>query len=177
LSTIDHQTLPEPGSITTFTEGRAWCATQRRLALEAASGHDLSDKPNSYFLEMTKCFLFPNHHPWWGEALAWWYRFLPVGHDPDLSVMEVRVTARIPKGQKAPPPPPILELGPNERTNECEALGVVGHFLHQDMANLVEIQKGMKAAPSEKAFLRLARYQESNIQHFHNVYRRALHLD
>lgn len=169
--------LPAPGSITNFTEGRAWCATQRRLALEAQSGHDLSDKPNSYFLEMTKCFLFPNHHPWWGEALAWWYRFLPVGRDPDLSVMEVRVTARIPKGQKAPLPPPMLELGPDERTDECEALGVVGHILHQDMANLVEIQKGMKAAPPEKAFLTLARYQESNIQHFHNVYRRALHLD
>lgn len=169
--------LPEPGSIKTFTEGRAWCATQRRLALEAASGHDLSDKPNSYFLDMTKCFLFPNHHPWWGEALAWWYRFLPVGRDPDLSVMEVRVTARIPKGQKAPPPPPLLELGADERTDECEALGVVGHILHQDMANLVEIQKGMKAAPKDKAFLTLARYQESNIQHFHNVYRKALHLD
>lgn len=169
--------LPEPGSITSFTQGRAWCATQRRLALEAASGHDLSDKPNAYFLEMTKCFMFPNHHPWWGEALAWWYRFLPVGRDPNLSVMEVRVTARIPKGQAAPPPPPVLELGPDQRTDECEALGVVGHILHQDMSNLVEIQKGMKAAPKAKAFLTLARYQESNIQHFHNVYRKLLGLE
>lgn len=169
--------LPPPGLITTFTEGRAYCATQRRRAIEAASGHDLSEKPHSYFLEMTKCFLFPNHHPWWGEALAWWYRFLPVGRDPGMSTMEVRVTGRIPKGEKPPAPPLMLELGPDERTDECEALGVIGHILHQDMANLVEIQKGMKAAPREKAFLTLARYQESNIQHFHNVYRKALGLD
>jgi hypothetical protein len=91
--------------------------------------------------------------------------------------MEVRVTARIPKGQAAPPPPPVLELGPDDRTDECEALGVIGHILHQDMSNLVEIQKGMKAAPREKAFLTLARYQGSNIQHFHNVYRKLLGLE
>lgn len=144
--------LPEPGSIETFTQGRAWCAARRRLALEAASGYDLSNKPNAYFLEMTKCFMFPNHRPWWGGALAWWYRFLPVGRDPDMSVMEVRVKARIPKGQVAPPPPPIIELGPDERTDECEALGVVGHILHQDMSNLVEFQKGMKAAPKARHF-------------------------
>lgn len=168
--------LPDPGTITSYTEARAWCARQRRLVIEKESGYDLSDKPNSYFLEMTKCFLFPNHHPWWGEALAWWYRFLPVGRDPGLSIMEVRVTARIPRGQTPPPPPPMIDIGPDERTDECEALGVVGHILHQDMANLVEIQKGMKTAPKEKAFLTLARYQESNIQHFHNVYSKMLGL-
>lgn len=167
--------LPPEGSIKTFSEGRAWCATQRRLLLEKESGHDLSDKPHSYFLDMTKCFVFPNHHPWWGEALPWWYRFLPVGRDPDLSMMEVRITARKPKNG-TPPAPLKIDLGPDERTCDCEALGVVGHILHQDMSNLVEIQKGLKTAPKERAFLTLARYQESNIRHFHNVYNKLLGL-
>ena len=51
--------LPSADKIKTTPEARAWCATQRRLVLEAQSGHDLSDKPHSYFLDMTKCFVFP----------------------------------------------------------------------------------------------------------------------
>ena len=91
-------------------------------------------------------------------------------------MMEVRITAPIPKGQKAPAPPTPIDLGPDDRTSDCEALGVVGHILHQDMSNLVEIQKGLKAAKPDKAYMTLARYQESNIQHFHNVYSSLLGL-
>lgn len=168
--------IPSFEDIRTVAQAREWCAVQRRQAIEAECGHDLSDRPNSYFLDMAKAFIFPNHHPWWGEALAWWYRFLPVGRDPDLSTMEVRITARVPKGQSAPPPPTPIDLGPDDLTSECEALGVVGHILNQDMSNLVEIQKGLKAAKPEKAFMTLARYQESNIRHFHNVYGKLLGL-
>ncbi|MCW1383617.1 hypothetical protein OLX02_12380 [Novosphingobium sp. KCTC 2891] len=68
--------LPSPESIETSAQARAWCATQRRLQIEAQTGEDLSDKTHSYFLDMAKCFVFPIHHPWWGEALTWWYRLL-----------------------------------------------------------------------------------------------------
>jgi phenylpropionate dioxygenase-like ring-hydroxylating dioxygenase large terminal subunit len=165
---------PSPSSVTTVAEARAYCANERRKMIEAESGQTLADKPTSYFLDMTKCFVFPNHHPWWGEALPWWYRFLPVGDDPNMSMMEVRITAPVPKGKARPPAATPIDLGPDDRTSDCAALGVVGYILDQDMSNLVEIQKGLKAAKPGRAFMTLARYQESNIQHFHNVYNRAL---
>ncbi|MQP68610.1 Rieske 2Fe-2S domain-containing protein [Niveispirillum sp. SYP-B3756] len=167
---------PAPGEVTTVAEARAYCADQRRRKIEAETGLDLGAKPVSYFLDMTKCFVFPNHHPWWGEALPWWYRFMPVGDDPGMSMMEVRITAPVPKGAPRPATATPIDLGPDDRTSECEALGVVGYILDQDMSNLVEIQKGLKAAKPGKDFMTLARYQESNIQHFHNVYNRLLGL-
>jgi hypothetical protein len=53
---------------------------------------------------------------------------------------------------------------------------VLGYILDQDMSNLVEVQKGLKAAKPARAFMTLGRYQECNIQHFHNVYAQALGL-
>jgi hypothetical protein len=171
--------LPTPpdGRGRTMADARQYAADERRKQIEAETGADLSQASNAYLLDMAKHFVFPNHHPWWGEALPWWYRFLPIGGDPDQSMMEIRVTARVPKGKPRPQTAEPIDIDFDERAADYEdRLGVLGYIMDQDISNLVEIQKGFKAAKPERAFLTLARYQESNIQHFHEVYNQALGL-
>ena len=141
------------------------------------SGKDFSGQPSSYFLEMAKFFLFPNHHPWWGEAIPWWYRFLPYGDDPDTSVMELRVHMPLPLNGPAPESAKCVEVDFDEAVASYTQLGVTGYIVDQDMANVAEIQKGMKAAKKSRAFLSLGRYQEQNIQHFHVTYNKLMGIE
>jgi hypothetical protein len=55
-------------------------------------------------------------------------------------------------------------------------MGVAGYIVDQDISNLLEIQKGVKAAAEGRAYMTLGRYQEQNIQHFHYVYNKLLGL-
>lgn len=171
--------LPAPpsGRGRTVADARRYAADARRKQIEAVTGEDLSQVSNAYLLDMAKYFVFPNHHPWWGEALPWWYRFLPIGDDPDQSMMEIRVTARVPDAAPRPASATPIDIDFDERAADYEdRLGVLGYIVDQDIANLIEIQRGFKAAKPDMAFLTLARYQECNIQHFHEVYDRLLGL-
>ncbi len=168
--------LPPEGSIKTITEARHHCAMERKKAIKATYGLDLSERPDSHVLEMTKFFLFPNHHPWWGDALPWWYRFMPYGDDPECGVMEIRVTAPLPPDRKRPPAPKPIDIDFDTKCVDVPEMGVAGYIVDQDISNLVEVQKGVKTAVEGRAYMTLARYQEQNIQHFHYVYNRLLGL-
>lgn len=171
--------LPAEGTINTIDEARTWCADAKRTFLKETYGKDYTDAPDTMILEMTKCFVFPNHHPWWGEALPWWYRFTPYGTDPEKSVMEVRVTAPIPEDGRDYPkgPPPVIDIDFDTRTCDVPELGAAGIILDQDMQNMEAVQKGIKSTPADRRFMTLANYQESNIRHFHHLYNRLLGLD
>src|SRR3546814_2645963 len=121
---------------------------------------------------MAKYFLFPNHHPWWGEGLPWWYNFTPIGNDPDKSLMEVRVLRPIPASGERPPVPEAIELDFDEIASNRPELGSLGHIIDQDLANMTAVQQGFKAAADDAAYLTLSRYQEAKIRHFHEVYDR-----
>ena len=171
--------LPREGTINTIDEARAWCADAKRRFIKETYGKDYADAPDTMILEMTKCFVFPNHHPWWGEAIPWWYRFLPYGTDPDKSIMEVRVTAPIPEDGRDYPkgPPPVINIDFDTRTCDVPELGTAGTILDQDMQNMEAVQQGLKTAPPGREFMTLATYQESNIRHFHHVYNMMLGLN
>jgi phenylpropionate dioxygenase-like ring-hydroxylating dioxygenase large terminal subunit len=168
--------LPPNGSIDTVTTARRYCANERKKLIKGIYGVDLSERPDSYVLEMAKFFLFPNHHPWWGEALPWWYRFTPFGDDPEAGIMEIRVTAPLPPNGKRPPTATPIDVDFDTRCVDIPEMGVAGYIVDQDISNLVEVQRGVKAAPEHRAFMTLGRYQEKNIQHFHHVYNALLGL-
>lgn len=171
--------LPKEGTINTAQEARKWCADAKRKFLKETYGRDYSDSPDSMILEMTKCFIFPNHHPWWGEALPWWYRFLPYGNDPDKSVMEVRVLAPMPDDGRDYPkgPPPVFNIDFDTSTKDVPELGAAGIILNQDMQNMEAVQQGIKTTAPGRSFMTLGEYQESNIRHFHHVYNKILGID
>jgi len=164
--------LPEDKTITTVAEARRYIADERIKAIKAASGVDFSDRSVGYLIDMVKSFVFPNHHPWWGEGLPWWYRFLPLGDDPEACIMEVRITQPVPKEGKRPAPAAPIDIDFDEKCGDY--VGTPGKIIDQDIFNLLAVQKGMKAARPGMEFATLARYQESNIQHFHRVYNKTL---
>ena len=163
--------------MTSVAEARAYVANWRAKAIKDTCGRDFSALGTPYLIDMIKAFMFPNFHPWWGEGLPWWYRFRPCGDDAGMSIMEVRVTQPNPVDGPIPATTTPIDIGPDERCSDFPELGAAGKIIDQDIANLVEIQKGLHAAKPGADFMTLARYEESNIQHFHRAYNKLLGLD
>jgi hypothetical protein len=53
----------------------------------------------------------------------------------------------------------------------------MGHIIDQDLANMLAVQQGFKAAAPGTAYMTLANNHEAKIRHFHEVYDRLLGLD
>lgn len=172
------QELPQPPEDRGLTavDARRYAAEAKRALMAAAGGIDLSREPLSYFLDMAKYFMFPNHHPWWGEGLPWWYNFTPIGEDPNKSQMEVRILLPIPASGERPPVPEPIVLDFDEKGADNPALGAMGHIIDQDLANMTAVQQGFKAAPKGTDYLTLSRYQEAKIRRFHEIYDEKLGL-
>jgi phenylpropionate dioxygenase-like ring-hydroxylating dioxygenase large terminal subunit len=172
--------LPPPpeGRGETPVDARAYAAEMQRARLEANTGKDWSKEPVSFFIDMAKYFLFPNHHPWWGESLPWWYNFKPLGRNPDTSQMEIRVLTPIPANGEHPPVPEPYHVKLGERAEEkFPELGSTAHLLDQDLVNMYAVQLGFKAAAPGAAYLTLSNYHEAKIRRFHEIYDRLLGLE
>lgn len=168
--------LPPEDRGNTPEDARLYAAEQQRIRLEANTGKDWSSQPVSYFLDMAKYFMYPNHHPWWGEGLPWWYKFTPYGRDPDKSVMEYRMLLPIPKDGKRPEVPEAIIINFGEKAEDNPALGTTGHIVDQDMSNMNAVQRGFKAAATGAAYMTLSHYQEAKIRRFHEIYDQRLGL-
>lgn len=169
--------LPPEGRGLTAEDARKYAAQAKRDQLEKLTGRDYSHQTVSYMIDMGKYFLFPNHHPWWGEGLPWWYNFKPLGEDPNSSEMEIRILLPIPADGKRPPLPEPIRVDFDEKAADNPLLGAVGHIIDQDLANMNAVQLGFKAAPPEQAFLTTAVYQEAKIRRFHEIYDQKLGLE
>lgn len=158
--------------------GRADLAEWRRQMLAQQFGRDFSQLSDAELLDSIQYLMFPNFCPWYGEGLPLAYQFLPLGDDPNESVMDIRLLLPVP-GDDAPRPPsaPIIELGFDDRFDAAPGFGILSHIFDQDMTNLPNIQAGMRSASGRHAHATLGRYQESRIQHFHNTLDRYLGLD
>jgi len=164
----------DPGS---SLSGRAQVAEWRRRTMGAALGRDFSRCSDAAMLDSIQYFMFPNFCPWWGEGLPLVYQFLPLGDNPNESVMEVRLTAPVPGGgAPRPPSAPVKHLGFDDRFHAAPEIGILSHIFDQDMANLPRIQAAIRSAPPDKAHITLGRYQEQRIQHFHEVLEEVLGL-
>lgn len=158
-------------------ELRSFAASIRRKELASMFGKDFDDMPNAQVIDAVKYFMFPNFHPWWGEGVPLWYRFLPVSRDPNECVMEVRLLLPLPESGECPPPAEVIEVDYSQSCTEIEALAFLGHIFDQDMGNIEHVQAGIKAAPEHLAASTLARHQEGSITHFHEVYGKRLDLE
>lgn len=158
-------------------ELRRFAAKLRREELANQCGRSFDGLPNSQMIDAVKYFMFPNFHPWWGEGVPLWYRFLPISRDPNECLMEVRLLAPPLASGQRPPPAKVVEVGFDQRCSEIPALSFLGHIFDQDMGNLEHVQAGIKAAPKRLATPMLARTQEASITHFHEVYGERMKLD
>jgi len=164
-------TLPE---ITSGTTGRAEVAEWRRQMMGQAFGVDFSHCSDSYMLDATQYFMFPNFWPWFGEGLPLTYQFTPYGSDPNECVMEVRLTLPVPPSGPRPPAAELIDLDFDTPCSSVPALGIMASVFDQDFSNLPQVQIGLRSTRDGSATVTLGRYQESRIQAFHDMLDRKI---
>ena len=157
---------------------RGGLANWRREVMGQALGRDLSERSDSEFVDTVQYYMFPNFFPWFGEGLPLVYQFLPYGDNPNESVMNVRLTSPLPGNGVCPPPVQINHLDFGDFfCDKAPEFGPLGYIFDQDLSNLPNIQTGLRPANPSHAKNTLGRYQESRIQHFHNVLAKTLGLE
>jgi hypothetical protein len=139
-------------------------ADQRRALLERQFGVDTASVSDCEAIDTIQYFLFPNMAVWAGYNSFICYRWLPNGHDPDSSWMDVMLLAPVGPDRPRPATAKPTVLAPQQAWSEAKALGGLGHVFDQDTANIAALQRGLKA--SKKPGVTLAHYQESRIRHF-----------
>jgi phenylpropionate dioxygenase-like ring-hydroxylating dioxygenase large terminal subunit len=153
-----------PGMKLTVEDGataRASMGAHNRQRFAELFGRDLDMASDAEVQDAFTYNVFPNFSPWGGFQPTVVYRWRP-WPDQDHTLMEVRLLGRLKPGEEAPVPE-MLFLEPHE--SFAGPLGQLGTVLEQDMVNLPQVQAGMKASKTRK--VRLSRYQESRIRHFH----------
>ena len=164
--------LPDIDAMEDF--GRREVAAWRRDSMRTLMGVDLSGLCDAEMLDSIQYAMFPNFGPWLGEGLPLMYQFLPLGDDPNESLFTVRLLAPIPDDGARPPCPPMTYLDFDEFFESLPEWGRIAHVFDQDMANLPNIQRGMRSAASERAQLHLGRYQEQRIALMHEFVERCI---
>ena len=153
-------TVPEGQS------ARAALGAALRQSYTQQTGHDHADATDAELLDALVYNVFPNFAPWGGFMPNIVYRWLP-GKTPDTCIMEVRVLARVKKGEPIPRGVPRNVLRLDQKWTEARELGGLGDVFEQDMENLPYVQDGLHA--SKTGTIQLANYQEIRLRHFHRT--------
>jgi len=158
--------LPEPDN---EQPGREQAADWLRRTWEATYGRS-NPAPDSIFLDSCLYFLYPHFCIWMSEATPLIYQFLPHETDPNLSYFDVRLLMPWPSGEERPPSAPAKEISADETiADEAPEFKMLAYIFDQDMSNLPRVQRGFHAVNPKAPFIRLGRYQESLIQHWHEL--------
>lgn len=158
----------------TVADARDYAAKATAQKYYEASGVDFRDRSISYLVDMHQWFSFPAFFPWWGEGLPWWYNFTPLGDSPDECVMEIRLLQPNPTDGSPPPVAKTVWIDFDQQGRDFPETGQVGYIMDEDMENMEEVHKGMKATDPLVARPILATEQEIRIKHFHEAYIRAM---
>ncbi len=168
--------LPAPpaGRGDTVADARQYAGGVIAEKYKEASGRDYSDRSISYLVDMHQWYSFPAFYPWWGEGLSWWYNFTPLGESPDECIMEIRLLLPKPLEGPAPALPDTVWVDFDEQGRDYPEAGHPGFLMDEDMDNMEEVHRGMKATDPSVARPVLATKQEIRIRHFHEAYMRAM---
>lgn len=162
----DSSADPYAVSVPEGQSARATLGAALRELYAQQSGHDHDHATDAELLDALVYNVFPNFAPWGGFMPNIVYRWRP-GRTPDTCLMEVRILARVKKGQPVPRGVPMHLLGPDEPWTAAAELGGLGAVFEQDMGNLPFVQEGLHASKNGK--VQLANYQEIRIRQFHET--------
>jgi len=158
--------MPEPDN---NRPGREQAADWLRRAWESTYKRS-NPAPDSVFLDSCLYFLYPHFCIWLSEATPLTYQFLPHETDPNLSYFDVRLLVPWPAGEERPSSALPKEIGADETvSHEAPEFKMLAYIFDQDMSNLPRVQRGLRAVNPKAPYLRLGRYQESLIQHWHEL--------
>ena len=130
------------------------------------TGYDHSHATDAEVLDALVYNVFPNFAPWGGYMPNIVYRWYP-GKTPDTCVMEVRVLARVKKGEPKPAGAPLKYLTIDQKWTEAPELGGLGEVFEQDMDNLPYVQEGLKVHKTGE--VQLGNYQELRLRQFQDT--------
>ena len=145
---------------------RSVMAAPVRESFRTSLGDLMDQVSDAELLDSIYLTVFPNFHPW-GSFNQIVYRFRPNGDNPDECIMECMYMAPTPVGEERPPAPPIHYLGPDDDWVEAEELGMLAKVFNQDVVNMPEVQRGLKAMKNPEVIF--ANYGETKPRHFHQL--------
>ncbi|KAB8318759.1 aromatic ring-hydroxylating dioxygenase subunit alpha [Tolypothrix campylonemoides VB511288] len=152
---------------------RAYAAQAARQRIQENLNIDCSALSDTEMIDAIQYFIFPNFMPWAGVGAPLQFRFRPNGNDPNSSIMDVLLLQPC-RPEMRPPSAKAHWLTPEESWTNAPELGGLGRVFDQDTSNLRRIQQGLKTFG--KRSITLGKYQESRIQHFHQILERQLAL-
>jgi len=149
---------------------RQMAAEILREQMNSAYGRDFSSVSDSEMLDLIIYSVFPNFYVQGGYFLntTLFYRYRPWNSDPEQCLWEIYVLLPTPKNAPTPKAAAFRLLKPGETLLDAHELGPgMSAFLNQDLGNMAYVQKGLRATRKPESVL--ARYQESQIRHFHRT--------
>jgi phenylpropionate dioxygenase-like ring-hydroxylating dioxygenase large terminal subunit len=145
---------------------RAALGAKMREAYAEQAGYSLEEATDAELIDALVYNVFPNFAPWGGYMPNIVYRW-QTGKTPDTCIMEVRIIARVKKGEPLPRGVPRNFLRLDQKWTEAPELGGLGAVFEQDMDNLPFVQDGLHCSKNGK--IQLADYQEIRIRQFHQT--------
>src|SRR6218665_3413516 len=162
--------LDDDGGAITVPEGdtaRRVLGARARDDYSKLYERDLDHATDAELLDSLFYSVFPNWGPWGGFMPSLDYRFRP-WPDQDHALMEVRILLRGKPGEPLARGVPMTLLGEDETRASSPAIGqVLGEILDQDLLNVPEVQRGLKASKTKT--VQLSEYQEIRIRQLHQT--------
>jgi phenylpropionate dioxygenase-like ring-hydroxylating dioxygenase large terminal subunit len=153
---------------------RAQLGAWHRKVFEQTYGRKQTGS-DSLMMDAVLYFVFPHFCPWRSEGIPIVYQFMPHETDPNMSYFEVRLLKPVARGQQRPPGAPPIIVGIAESIEEkVPGFGFLAPIFDQDMSNMSLIQRGVQAADPARTHAQLGVYQESLIQHWHELFDRVM---
>ncbi|MCX2982536.1 aromatic ring-hydroxylating dioxygenase subunit alpha [Halieaceae bacterium IMCC14734] len=168
---VPYPAMPEPAP---SENRRSVAAKPIREDLRATLGDSVDEISDAELLDAIYFTVFPNWHPW-GSFNDIFYRFSPNGDNPDECVHECWYMRPSPNGEERPDPAPVHWLDADADYTEAPELGLLAKVFNQDVHNMPQVQKGLKAMKRQEVIF--ADYEESKIRHWYQLYLRAMELD
>ena len=129
-------------------------------------GDEVDTLSDAEFVDTIYYNLFPNISPW-GCLNPIFYRFRPLGDNPEECIHETMFMMPVKQGEQRPAPAKVHWLDFDDDYCDAAELGMLAKVFNQDVVNLPHVQRGMKSIKSKEIVF--ANYGETKIRHFHQL--------
>jgi hypothetical protein len=129
-------------------------------------GDEVDGMSDAEFVDTIYYNIFPNISPW-GCLNPIFYRFRPLGDNPEECIHETMFMMPVKQGDTRPAPAKVHWLDFDDDYCDAEELGMLAKVFNQDVVNLPHVQRGMKSIKSQEIVF--ANYGETKIRHFHQL--------